>query len=225
MFSVGLIAVLGANVIGCALVKQLPIEPTVIATFTGKQFVVSNRPIPDFRAVTRAGMAIRFVPIIGHPAAMESMTSAGNALVQEYQISDPAPAIAAEIARRMESRYGITYAGVGSVVVIEDDVSTVSASYKQVPLVLDVKTLNWGLLYFRVWSDRYRAFYVARIRVIDTGSSTVIAEGPCRSVPEQTDDSPTYDELVENSAARLKADLKKAIRFCIEEFSSRYLGM
>ena len=140
-------------------------------------------------------------------------------------IQDSAYEIAEEIARLMASHHGIKYVGITSSVISEDDVSLISAEYKSFPLVLDLKTLNWGLLYFSPSSDRYRVFYLARLRLIDTSSKNVIAEGLCRSVPELTDDAPSYEELLESGAGRLKTEIDKALRFCVAELSSKSLGM
>ena len=44
-------------------------------------------------------------------------------------------------------------------------------------------------------------------------------------MPEQTAESPSYNELVANSAARLKQELKTAADFCISEFKAKTLAL
>ena len=53
------------------------------------------------------------------------------------------------------------------------------------------------------WNN-YRVIYSAKLRVVDTRSQTAVAEGFCSSIPEQDENSPTYDELMADRAARLK---------------------
>ena len=210
----------------CVSIRDIPLDQHASSTINGKQLIVIKRPTPDFKAVTRKNMlAGPLIPIFGELVKHALIKSAGDSIVQEHNIQDSAPEIAEEIARLMESNYGIKYVGITSSVISEDDVSLISAEYKSFPLVLVLKTLNWGLLYFNPLSDRYRLFYLARLRLIDTSSTSVIAEGLCRSVPELTDDAPSYEEMLENSAGRLKTEIDKAIRFCVSELSSKSLGM
>ena len=157
--------------------------------------------------------------------AVASTASAGNSLVRENGIPDPAYEIAEELARSMEAKYGTKYAGIGSSIISGDEASSVAAAYKTTPLALDVKTLNWGFVYFPTDWSKFRVRYSASLRLIDTITANVIAEGDCSSAPEKTDDSPTYDELVGNGASRLMAEIKKAARYCVQQFSSKYLGM
>src|SRR5207247_6174639 len=93
------------------------------------------------------------------------MISAGNELVKEHAIDDPAYAIAEELARSLAARYGIRSVGVGTGVVSDDDASSVAATYKTAPLALDVKTLQWGFMYFSSNWARYRVVYRARMRL------------------------------------------------------------
>jgi hypothetical protein len=50
-----------------------------------------------------------------------------------------------------------------------------------------------------------------------------VAEGFCSRVPDQTPNSPTYEELLANNAERLKRELKEAADFCIGDFKTKVL--
>jgi hypothetical protein len=63
------------------------------------------------------------------------------------------------------------------------------------------------------------------MRLVDAKSGSVLAEGGCARVPEHTPEAPSYDELVANSAQRLKQELKTAADFCISEFKSKTLAL
>jgi hypothetical protein len=211
--------VVATMISGCVSIKHIPIEQSAISKIKGKEVIVVKRPIPNFAAMTPGKAAFGGI-------GLAFMVSAGNSLIQENGISDPAYEIAEELARSMEAKYGTKYAGIGSNIISDDEVASVVAAYKTVPLALDVKTLRWDFIYFPTSWSKYRVHYYARLRLIDTSMSNVIAEGDCSSItPEKTDDAPTYDELVGNGAIRLVAELKKAARYCVQEFSSKYLGM
>jgi hypothetical protein len=51
-----------------------------------------------------------------------------------------------------------------------------------------------------------------------------MAEGFCARTPEQTDDAPSHDELLENQAVRLKEELKLAADFCINAPKTKVAG-
>lgn len=211
----GVSVMVAAMISGCASAKHIPIEQSSISKIAGKEVVVVKHPMPDFYATT-PGKAV-----IGGLVGATSMVIAGNSLVQKNSIPDPAYQIAEELARSMEMKYGIKYMGVGSNIISDEEVSSVAAAYKDTPLALDVKTLNWGFSIFPTSWNRYRVIYKARLRLIDTNDANVIVEGDCSIAPERKDDSPTYDELIVNDAIRLKVEIKKAARYCVQQFSSK----
>jgi len=210
---------------GCVSVKDTPLDQRAIPKITGQDVVVVKRPLPDFSAMTagKISAGALFGPL-GGAVAGAAMISAGNELVKEHAVDDPAYAIAEELARSLAARYGIRSVGVGTGVVSDNDASSVAATYKTAPLALDVKTLHWGFMYFSSNWARYRVVYRARMRLISTTTADVIAEGGCASYPEKSDEAPTYDELLGNGASRLKAELAKAAQFCTREFLTKYPG-
>jgi hypothetical protein len=153
------------------------------------------------------------------------MIRSGNTLIRENNIPDPAYEIAERIARAMETKYSITYAGIGKAEISDDDVSKLAALYKTNSFVLDIRTLNWGFLYYPLYWTKYRLIYAARMRLIDTNSAGVLAEGSCYTLGDKVDSAPTYEELLDNGASRLKAEIEDAVIDCVQEFSTKYLGM
>ena len=130
---------------GCVSVKDIPLDQRAIPKITGQDVVVVKRPLPDFSAMTagKISAGALFGPL-GGAVAGAAMISAGNELVKEHAIDDPAYAIAEELARSLAARYGIRSVGVGTGVVSDNDASSVAATYKTAPLALDVKTLQWA---------------------------------------------------------------------------------
>jgi hypothetical protein len=125
----------------------------------------------------------------------------------------------------METKYDITYTGISDAEIADDDVSKLAAFYKTTSFALDIRTINWGFLYYPLYWTRYRLTYAARMRLIDTNSAAVLAEGGCYSLRDKIDTAPTYEELLENGASRLKAEIEDAVIDCAQEFSTKHLGM
>lgn len=215
-----------AAISSCASIRDLPIDPSASSKLAGKEVVVVKRPMPDFAAMTVDKMAgAGLFGAIGGAIAGALMIQAGNSLVKDNSISDPAYEVAQEIAQGLEAKYFVKYAGLGAALITADDTSSISMAYKAAGLALDVKTTNWGFVYLPFNWGRYRVIYGARLRLIETANDGVLVEGKCSSRPEISNDALTYDELLENHADRLKSELQKAAKLCVEQFSTKYLGM
>ena len=196
---------------------------------SGKEVMVVKRSMPNFGATIRDRAALGFLgaPLgLSLPLMSAIAINSGNTIVQENDIHDPAYQIAEEIAASMGIKYGTKYTGIGNVEISgdDDDVSIVSAVYQSIPLALDVKTIGWGLSYRIVTSNQYHVSFRVRLRLVNTESKDALVEGFC-SYRTPADETTTYDQLVDNGAIRLKEELTKGVRFCVQEFSSKYLLM
>ena len=214
-----------ATLWSCATVNDIPIDPKAIPSLGGKEMVVVRRAIADFTAVTPNTMSVGIVPIVGFAAKDKLLTVAGNLLVEEHRLEDPAYEIADEIAAIMEVKYGTKRTSNRNVQTGgDDDISVLSAAYQSVPLALDVKTIAWGLSYTIITSDQYHVFLRVRLRLVNTDARKALVQAQCHYRTTR-DETTTYDELVKNNALHLKEELQKGVRFCVRDFSSKYLGM
>lgn len=223
-----MIAAVTMIISACTSVRHIPIEQKAIAKLAGKETIVVKRPMPSFNMwlSSKTGIATTLLGgLVGGAVAGAKAARAGNSLIQENSIPNPAYEIAEELAKSMQEKYGIQYIGIGRKIVSDDEISSIVTAYKAVPLALDVKTLGWSITYSPLHWTKYIVFYSALLRLIDTGSSAIVVEGGCDFKSAGTDDAPTYDELFMNHASRLKAELRKAARHCIQQLSSQYLGL
>lgn len=207
---------------GCASVKEMPLEQDALQGL-GKEVIAVKRTMPDFSGVKSLTAASLLGPIAVFAQA-PSNAKAGTSLIKENEIADPAYEISESLVRSMSVKYGLVYKGVGGNIISDDEVSSIVNAYKSAPLAIDVKTTHWAFLPFS--SGRgYRVVYRARFRLIDIKNARVVAEGSCASIPEEPNDPPSYAELVEKGAARLKIELKKASQYCVHELATTYLRM
>lgn len=206
------IALIALAIGGCASTKVVPLSAESAAALEGRRIGASEYETPDFSAFT-AGKAM--FGLVG--AAL--MISAGNRIVSENAVEDPAGEIAASLAGRMAEVHGMTVSGSGSGAVLADgSVGSVAERYDDADYVMDVRTVNWSFLYFPTDWSRYRVLYSAKLRLVETRGGQVIAEGFCKRVPDYTDDAPTREELLANEAARLKSELATARALCDAQF-------
>lgn len=71
----------------------------------------------------------------------------------------------------------------------------------------------------------YGVTYRGTLRLIDTRTRTLIAEGNCTSLPVDSTDAPDYEELLAHNARLLKAALTTLEQFCTDDYRTRILGV
>lgn len=201
--------------IGCA--TTTPLTPASAATLKGREVTISKRPAPDFVAST-PGKAM--FGLIGALAAI----SAGNDIVNNNGVEDPAPLIGRELSVELARRYGTAVSPNRILVIKDDDDAVTSPSASRADLVLDVSTIGWSFIYFPFSWDHYRVLYNARLRLIDRRTAQVVAEGHCSRVPEETPTAPSYDQLLANRAQRLKDELRTAAQICAGQLRDQVLS-
>lgn len=201
---------------GCASVKEVPMSAASVDAVKDKEIALALRARPDFSATTPARAAFG-----GIGAA--TIVSEGNRLVKENGVEDPAVYIAQTLVTDLQGRYNTRLSPKGAPVA-SDDVAELAKSANGADLVLDIRTINWSFVHFPSSWGRYRVIYAARLRLIDARNGRLLAEGGCHRVPDQTAESPSYDELIADSAARLKQELRTAADFCIREFKRGVLN-
>jgi hypothetical protein len=212
-----LLVVTAAMTAGCVSVQQIPMSASSAEVVQGKEIALSQRAKPDFTASTPAKAAFGMI-------GAAAMISEGNKIVKENGIEDPAVYIAQTLVADLQGRYNTRLSPKGAPIA-SDDVADVVKNANGSDLVLDVRTINWSFVYFPTSWGKYRVIYSARLRFVDAKSGRVIAEGGCHRVPQPDAQSPSYDELVANSAERLKQELKTAADFCISEFKAKTLAL
>jgi len=201
---------------GCASLNKQAIDKSIVQTLKDKTITHTVREKPDFAAVTADKAAFALIGAV-------AMISAGNEIVAEHGIADPADEIAAGLAKALESRHGSQFVN-SPVMVSEDDPALIAASTKgAVKYIIDTQTINWSFGYFPTDWSHYRVIYVAKARLIDVDTKAVVAEGFCKHVPESNEGAPTYDQLLANKASLLKKKLSDAAGKCVTSLKAEML--
>ncbi len=202
---------------GCVSTKTVKADVPALQAGGHQTVTVTRREAPSFSAMT-AGKAT--FGLIGAAA----MISAGNTIVRENQVEDPAIAIANGLGEALAGQLSVPVKLANGTL----DASDAAGIRKQYPdggLVLDVQTVNWSFVYFPTDWNNYRVIYSVKMRLVDTRSGKLLAEGFCARVPENTDDAPSYDQLVDNGAEGLKQRLKQSGEQCQQELKTQVLGL
>jgi hypothetical protein len=192
---------------GCVTVNKQALAPTSTASLQNQTVTQTVRKKPDFAATT-AGTAT--FGLIGALAAV----SEGNKLIASAKIDDPADAISAGLSQALAAHHGTRVVS-PSIAADGDDPKEIAAPARgKARFVVDVKTFNWGFVYFPTDWTHYRLMYAAKARLIDTETNNVIAEGLCKQMAETNANAPTYDQMMAGGAAWLKQELSRYAGAC-----------
>jgi hypothetical protein len=207
---------LGFLVSGCVSTKNVPVNDAVTGDIHGKSITTAKREMPDFAAMT-AGKAM--FAVVGAVA----MISAGNDIIRDNQVEDPANHISAALIAGLAEKHDLSVVNSDAILVANESPDKLAAQYASSDYLLDVRTINWSFAYFPTDWDSYRVMYSAKLRLINTGNGQIVAESFCARVPEKTAGAPSHNELLANQAQRLKDELRAAADYCVGEFKTKAL--
>jgi len=190
----------------------------------GRRVAMTARTSPPFIPDTSGPHVGGLIPVI-------ALADAGDRLIRDNALVDPAPSIARQLSDDLGRAYGVEPA-TERFAVVDDDPTKFAAASPSADLVLDVWTSTWRFEPYSYKSSKYRVTYTAYLRLIDAKvlrpldgkKGQVIAHGTCSRSPEETASAPSHDELLANGAQRLKSELAVAARFCVDEFRAKILA-
>lgn len=209
----------------CVSVEHIQMTASTADSLKGREISVSERARPDFGAMTAGKMAGgALFGALGGAVAGSAMVSAGNEIVQQNNLEDPAERIGSALSAALAAKFGARTNAPRTA--LSTDEAAETAKRASSDLVLDVRTINWGFVYFPTSWSKYRVMYTARTRLIDAKKGQVLAEAGCAApLAENAESAPTYDELLAEGAARLKTELSRATDFCASEFASKMFAL
>ncbi|CAG9001124.1 MAG: hypothetical protein CENE_03141 [Candidatus Celerinatantimonas neptuna] len=199
---------------GCANLRQQPITPQKLTQIKNRQVSITEGSKPNFLAMSPLDAMFG---IWGGVYAMHK----GNEIIHNNKIADPALDIASQLNMDMAQKLGTK--PVKSVITTPDENVKDIAKRSHSDYVINITTTGWGINYFPFSWDTYRVIYDAHLKLIDTKTAKVIAEGNCKQFPKTKKGQPNYNQMVANHAQKIKQALKKEANACIKLFESHIL--
>lgn len=193
----------------CGFLNLSPIKPPpgTVSAYKGQPLHVVTQPPPNFVGAT-----------IG-----DALTHSYGALYGAKDgngwngIPDPASVILGKLKGPLGDKMGTT-AGKDLGVPEDDEPDAMAKLAGGTGVVLDVETSTW-MADFNMFNPlRYTVTYYGRARLIDAASGKVLSRVACKW--DSGDADPSFDELMANKAAGLKAQFAKAADDC----TAIYLG-
>lgn len=213
MKNIGL-ALAGLAIVGCASTQNVAVAPETLSNLEGKSLTLVQRESPSFVAMT-SGKGMFAVAGVG------AATAAGNKLVKEKDIADPALTIGQSLAQNLSDEHGVVVRGKSAGVADSNDVTEIVEQAKGSDYALDVVTNGWSYMYDGFNFGDFYVGYSSRVRMIDVATAKVISNGFCAYDAKKAGKGPvSHDTLLENDAAYIKRELADATDLCIEQFSA-----
>ncbi len=202
----------------CASTQNLAVSPDTLKTMQGKSLFLIQRESPSFVAMT-SGKGMFAVAGVGAAVA------AGNTMVSENDIVDPAMDISRTLSRNLAENYGVTPGG-ESDTAESDSIDSLVRLAGGNDYALDVATNGWSYMYDGFSFGDYFVGYSSKLRLIDVRAAKVISSGLCVYDAKKAGKSPvSHETLLADNAAYIKQELAVASNHCIREFTTKLFSV
>ena len=202
----------------CAGTQNLAASPDTLDAMQGKSLILIQRESPSFVAMT-SGKGMFAVAGVGAAAA------AGNTMVKENSIVDPAMNISRTLAENLASSYGLTLRGETGIAE-SDSIDKLVTMAENSDYALDVATNGWSYIYDGFNFGDYFVGYSSKLRLIDVQTSKVVSSGLCAYDAKAAGKSPvTHETLLANDAEYIKQELADAADRCVQEFAANLFSV
>lgn len=176
---------------------------------------VARHQPPAFDVDTPGNSTIGSVSGVSGGTLVFPGRSAGSAPIEtEYGLDDPAIGVRDAVLDALAFETGVTRAPTDVPEPADDRVDTLVASAGREGWLLDVQTLQWGLVVDDTLWTRYRVSLGARARLIDLARGRVAWQGFCDATEPDAPSGSTIPELTARDAEPLKTRLAAAAQRC-----------
>jgi hypothetical protein len=193
----------------CGFKDWRPLNPRTLRESAPQSIVLAISRPPTFYAGTYTSFLL-FGPLGGTIAA----AAAGDRIVRDNAIVDPAPRLGGRLVAALGRTYGLK---------VDRPFWAEREGQPDRPnadLILDCQTEGWGL--DAVATQRALSYRVS-IELLDRRKGWTLASGDCYLPRLSEKEAPSYEQALENGAAFLKAELDRAADFCVDKLARELL--
>jgi hypothetical protein len=197
-------------------VSALPASAS--SALSGKVLAVTRHKKADFTAFT-AGKAT--FALLGAGA----MIVAGNKIVEENQISDPADIFESELAPALAKKFGMTLKSGSGLLVNGNKPKEIIAVQADADYVLDLQSNGWNFAYYPTDWNTYWIGYAVQASLFDAKSGKQLSKMACYTDTQKHPKSPMKDEMLANSAQLLKNVTASLGWKCLDRVAKQEFGL
>ena len=152
----------------------------------------------------------------------QSPQSLAQTMVKDYSLEDPAIRVTDNIIAALHARLKLQNLRVVSQMVDDRSFNELSQTLES-GRALTLKSTKWSVIYFAFDTSHYRIAYQGHARLLDIRSFQTKWEATCRYLGDPRP-RPSLDELQEDGARLLKAELDKAADVCSQQLLAQLFG-
>ena len=192
---------------GCATHDWSPLDAAALRARRPTSLVEILDETPTFTA--------RPLLPMGGIVSIAVAKSLGDRVVKENGVVDPTRQVMKDLSHSLASAFNLQ---VRFLIQSDADTPDSAFNFRGADLAVRVRTVEWSYgTNGSDWSHLW-AFLHMHVSLLDARKTVVIAEGDCQNEPPKQGDGPTADQLMANSAAILKQQLKDAADRCLDYF-------
>jgi hypothetical protein len=133
-----------------------------------------------------------------------AMVVAGNKIISENQVADPAEIFERELVPALSKRFGFVVKPASTPIVAETKPAKIAATQTDTDYILDIRSGGWMFAYEATNWDKYWLMYSVQIQLIDAKSGALVSNMGCNAGNQKDPNAPTRDAILANQAALLK---------------------
>lgn len=207
----------------CVGTKNIPLSAGDRAAMRGKSVISSRREMPAFGVIKPEAMALAGLGgAVGGAIAGNIANSQGKTEVAKHHLPVPEETISKQVLKTLVSKTGARELPYPTIMVADEKPAAIAAQYRPADYVLDIRTTGWMAAYYPMTLTKYYIVYGAKMRLIETSSGRVVAEGFSAYQGKDKDHAPNFDGIYSNDAAFLRAETKKGTDGATSVFSAQF---
>ncbi|WP_447595518.1 hypothetical protein [Stenotrophomonas rhizophila] len=177
--------------------KMIPLSAQDAEALRGKTVALTRHEPPSFMAMT-AGKAS--FALFGAAA----MASAGNELVRQNAVPDPAGLVRDQLGGALGQAFGAQLLPLDATATKAVKPAELARLHADADYVLDVRSGGWNYAYFATQWGRYWVGYSVQVTLVETGSNRVVSNLACAANTINDGEPPTREALHADQARLLK---------------------
>ncbi|MBE2210364.1 MAG: hypothetical protein IAE66_02060 [Xanthomonadaceae bacterium] len=177
--------------------QLIPLSEADSAQLNGKTVAITLHDRPSFVAMTagKAGFGL---------FGAGAMISAGNKLVEQNQIADPAILLRDQLSIALTNAYGIVPLPLDTTPTKATKPKDLAKLHPEADYILDIRSAGWNHAYYPTQWATYWVGYSAQVQLIDTKTGRQVSNAACNANTNKHPNSPSRDALLANNAQLLK---------------------
>lgn len=207
----------------CVSTKNVPLSESDRAAMRGKTVIPTKRDMPSFGVMKPEAMAAAALGgAIGGAIAGGIAESQGKAQVAKHQLPIPDETISTQVLKNLVAKTGSRPLKRADSKVADENPKAIAAQHKQADYVLDVRTTGWMGAYYPMTFSKYFIVYGAQMRLIETKSGRIVAQGFGSYQGKDKENAPDFNGIYANDAAFLRAETRKGTDIAIQTFTAQF---